>query len=250
MSAALHFGSIVCLGVGVGNLAWVDLVLLPAVLDARDVAATSKAPSAVAALDPARDQERGADLGSVARDGTAAPGSETLRGETSGRPGPSAAAPVGGAVLEPEATVEVAGRTEPGPEEPSPPPPTLPGERMPTPTVDPVPSVRGSVRFAFGSAALGPRARRRLDRLVAPLCTPRGCEGSVEIDGHTDPSGPRAVNLALSEARAETVRRILLRRGFRADSLHVRAHGPDQPPDADRGWAARRRVDVVGRSER
>lgn len=51
----------------------------------------------------------------------------------------------------------------------------------------------------------------------------------VEVIGHTDNSGSRARNLALSQARAEAVKAYVVERGIRPDMISVRGEGPDRP---------------------
>jgi outer membrane protein OmpA-like peptidoglycan-associated protein len=51
----------------------------------------------------------------------------------------------------------------------------------------------------------------------------------VEVQGHTDATGDPAYNLALSEARANAVRRALIERGVPAELLSARGYGPQRP---------------------
>lgn len=50
-----------------------------------------------------------------------------------------------------------------------------------------------------------------------------------EVIGHTDNAGPHDVNVALSLARAEAVKRYLVQRGLVADTIVTRGAGPDKP---------------------
>ncbi len=60
------------------------------------------------------------------------------------------------------------------------------------------------VRFGFDSAELTPAARQALDAVVARLVSEnRGIY--IEVQGHTDSSGPDAWNRALGRMRAEAV---------------------------------------------
>jgi outer membrane protein OmpA-like peptidoglycan-associated protein len=63
-------------------------------------------------------------------------------------------------------------------------------------------------RFACGRAVLTPNARAEIDRLVQQLqAAPRNVW--IEVEGHTDATGPQAFNKELGMARAEAVRQYL-----------------------------------------
>ena len=51
----------------------------------------------------------------------------------------------------------------------------------------------------------------------------------VEIQGHTDTEGPRPHNLLLSQRRADSVRKAMIRRGVDFQRLDSKGYGPDQP---------------------
>ena len=51
----------------------------------------------------------------------------------------------------------------------------------------------------------------------------------VRVEGHTDDRGSRARNRRLSQSRAEAVRRYLVRRGIRADTIEAIGFGEDKP---------------------
>lgn len=69
----------------------------------------------------------------------------------------------------------------------------------------------------------------------------------VTISGHTDNRGTRALNQALSTARANTVKAYLISKGISADRIHAKGYGFDQPV-ADNataeGRAQNRRVEL------
>jgi OOP family OmpA-OmpF porin len=84
-----------------------------------------------------------------------------------------------------------------------------------------------SLRFAEASAELDPASDAVLDEVAGAL---RPCAGSiVAISGHTDGAGSEAANLALSAARAGTVRDALQRRGIPANGLRARGYGSARP---------------------
>jgi outer membrane protein OmpA-like peptidoglycan-associated protein len=93
------------------------------------------------------------------------------------------------------------------------------------------------VTFDVGKATLRPESKAILDRVAASL----GANPTVrvEVGGHTSSTGPRAVNLRLSQARADAVRTYLISRGVPASRLTAKGYGPDKPV-ADNGSAAGR----------
>lgn len=104
----------------------------------------------------------------------------------------------------------------------------------------------GDVLFSTGSATLFPGAQRSVQRLAEVLR--RHTDRSVLIEGFTDSQGSESSNLALSQRRAEAVRRALVNQGIDADRVQVRGHG-EAYPVADNGTAAgrqqNRRVEIV-----
>lgn len=101
------------------------------------------------------------------------------------------------------------------------------------------------VTFGLGSAELHPSSTRTLDETAATLR--KHPEIHAEIAGHSDSTGPRALNLRLSRERADAVRDYLIGQGVAPDRLVATGVGPDQPI-ADNGTAegraANRRVEL------
>ena len=65
------------------------------------------------------------------------------------------------------------------------------------------------------------------------------------MQGHTDDRGPRALNVRLSQARAEAVRKALIQRGIAAARLSAKGYGPNVPIGdnaTDEGRQKNRRV--------
>ncbi len=54
-------------------------------------------------------------------------------------------------------------------------------------------------------------------------------DGSILVTGHTDISGPRALNMRLSQERADFVKNYLLQNGIDADKISSAYKGPDDP---------------------
>ena len=100
------------------------------------------------------------------------------------------------------------------------------------------------VEFESSLATLTPAGRLILDEMYAAIKQigmPR-----VDLIGHTDSSGNRQANIALSLARANTVRGYLIQKGIPADNLTAVGSGPDQPVtsnDSAEGRAKNRRIE-------
>jgi outer membrane protein OmpA-like peptidoglycan-associated protein len=91
---------------------------------------------------------------------------------------------------------------------------------------DPVPVtvvVPGDITFAFGQATLTAAGKTQLDMLITAANA--GGYGSVSVDGYTDQIGSDKVNLALSTARATTIRDYLLAHGLSALQIRATGHG-------------------------
>lgn len=83
------------------------------------------------------------------------------------------------------------------------------------------------VTFGLGSAMLTSGAMNVLDGVALSLNDNESIR--VEVSGHTDNTGARAVNMRLSQERAEAVREYLISRNVAPDRLVARGYGPDQP---------------------
>lgn len=73
-------------------------------------------------------------------------------------------------------------------------------------------------------------------------------DGRVRLEGHTDERGSREYNIALGEARAKTVSRMLQLQGVNPTQLNVVSYGEELPVDEGRNneaWAKNRRVNVI-----
>ncbi|WP_206955628.1 OmpA family protein [Trinickia acidisoli] len=101
-----------------------------------------------------------------------------------------------------------------------------------------------TIEFETGSATLAPEGRAILDQMASALAKMSG--KTVEIIGHTDNSGSRASNIALSQARADAVKGYLVTKGVAPRSMETMGVGPDQPiasNDTDDGRARNRRIE-------
>ena len=100
------------------------------------------------------------------------------------------------------------------------------------------------VEFESGSATLTPLGRTILDEMTAAI--KQIGSPKIQLIGHTDSQGNRQANVALSLARAGTVRNYLVEKGIPADTLSAAGSGPDQPVasnDTFEGRAKNRRIE-------
>jgi OOP family OmpA-OmpF porin len=100
------------------------------------------------------------------------------------------------------------------------------------------------IAFANGKAVILPSSFAVLDKAVAVLKEYPAIK--LEIQGHTDDSGPRDKNVALSQARADAVQKYLVDHGIEAARLTAKGYGPDQPVADNKtkaGKAQNRRVE-------
>lgn len=100
---------------------------------------------------------------------------------------------------------------------------------------------RSRIPFAAGSVSLSDRDRNLLDQIALYIEADSTVE-LVFVDGHTDSSGSRIQNRAISEDRARAVADYLIGAGVPEDKIIVRAHA-DQFP-ASRNAAENRRATV------
>ena len=97
---------------------------------------------------------------------------------------------------------------------------------------------RSRVPFGPGSTSLSNNDRQLLDNIVTYVLADSTIE-RVFVDGHTDSSGSRINNRALSEERANVVADYLIEQGISQDLIIVRAHA-DQYPASNRAADNRR----------
>jgi len=162
---------------------------------------------------------------------------------------PAAAAPVV-APAEPRTTAAPARAQPPAAAQsavvvPALPPVAAPAAPVPAAT----PSIDLTVQFQTGSAELTPDAMRTLDQLGRALSSDALAAYRFRIEGHTDTTGSRDVNMTLSQARAARVAEYLQAKfGVAASRLEPVGRGqqalkvatPDQTPEP-----RNRRVQVI-----
>ncbi len=104
----------------------------------------------------------------------------------------------------------------------------------------------GDVLFESGETQLQPGARENLNDVVDLLQSEP--ERRIRIEGHTDSSGPAAVNMRISEERAQAVMDSLVSMGIAQDRIQVVGMGEEFPIASNESQAGRsqnRRVDVI-----
>jgi len=102
------------------------------------------------------------------------------------------------------------------------------------------------VAFAPGSATLNAAAQAEVRAFAQALQRPQLAEMRFRIEGHTDSSGGRAINMTLSEQRARAVADYLVAQGVARSRLEVEGYGYDRPlPGRSAAAAANRRVEAV-----
>ncbi|WP_321810686.1 MULTISPECIES: OmpA family protein [unclassified Burkholderia] len=101
-----------------------------------------------------------------------------------------------------------------------------------------------TIEFETGSATLTPQGRQILDQMAAALAKMQN--RTVDIIGHTDNSGNRTSNIALSQARADAVKGYLITKSIPPQQMTTTGVGPDQPiapNDTAEGRARNRRIE-------
>lgn len=104
-----------------------------------------------------------------------------------------------------------------------------------------------SVKFPVDGSQLSSEAETRLTDLATKL---KGDNRNVylEIQGHTDNTGTKALNMRLGEERAEAVRLFLNQQGVALNRMSTISYGDTSPvaPNANRaGRAQNRRVAII-----
>jgi len=100
-----------------------------------------------------------------------------------------------------------------------------------------------SVDFGFDSTTIPASSKPLFDNAIYTL--KRNSNLKVQLEGHTDSTGPEAYNQGLSERRAEAVKKHLVESGIDASRLTTVGYGesnPISPNDTAKGRTENRRV--------
>jgi outer membrane protein OmpA-like peptidoglycan-associated protein len=104
-----------------------------------------------------------------------------------------------------------------------------------------------SVKFPVDGSKLSPEAQTRLMDFISKLKSDNK-NVYLEIQGHTDATGPKPLNERLGEERAEAVRLFMNQQGVPLNRMATISYGPDAPvaPNTTReGRAQNRRVVLI-----
>ena len=104
-----------------------------------------------------------------------------------------------------------------------------------------------AVKFPVNKHELSNEAREALDAFAERLKT-ENKNVYLEIQGHTDATGPDELNYKLGEARAEAVRRYLNKQGVALNRMSTISYGKAEPVESNKtreGRSKNRRVVVV-----
>lgn len=102
------------------------------------------------------------------------------------------------------------------------------------------------ILFDKGKDTLKPAALESLSRAASTL---RESQTDIIIQGHTDSTGTDAVNLPLSQKRADRVREFLIIRGVPSSSMVAIGYGASRPAfpndtETNRAWNRRVQLEV------
>jgi OmpA-OmpF porin, OOP family len=106
--------------------------------------------------------------------------------------------------------------------------------------------VLDGVEFTTGKATLRPDSYARLDSMVEYMTHKKSAR--IEISGHTDNAGKKAVNKKLSQQRADAVRDYLISKGIEKDRIKAVGYGdekPIAPNDTSEGRQKNRRIEAI-----
>jgi OOP family OmpA-OmpF porin len=101
-----------------------------------------------------------------------------------------------------------------------------------------------TIEFASSSARITARGAAVLDRLIPIIKSVK--DASIEISGHTDPTGGEALNRELSQARAQSVLEYLVAKGVPRGRLKAIGYGSKKPVASNAtpwGRLANRRIE-------
>ena len=95
-------------------------------------------------------------------------------------------------------------------------------------------------------SVLGQKDDIKLDEVIDYL--KNNPDGSILVNGHADITGPRALNIRLSQERADYVKSYMVRGGIDANKVTSSSKGPDEPAadnSTPEGRAKNRRAVVI-----
>ena len=102
------------------------------------------------------------------------------------------------------------------------------------------------IEFETGSATIRPASYRMLDEIFESAVVAEGLK--LGVYGHTDNNGSDAVNMPLSEKRADAVKEYLVSKGLKDGRIETRGFGSSKPVadnSSEAGRSRNRRVEIV-----
>jgi OmpA-OmpF porin, OOP family len=103
-----------------------------------------------------------------------------------------------------------------------------------------------SIEFETGSANIRPYSYKLLDEIFQSAVVAEGLK--LGVYGHTDNNGSDAINIPLSEKRANAVKTYLLKKGLKEVRVEAKGLGSSQPiadNNSEAGRSKNRRVEIV-----
>lgn len=103
-----------------------------------------------------------------------------------------------------------------------------------------------SIGFETGSAKIKPVSYKMLDEIFESAVVAEGLK--IGVYGHTDNKGSDAVNMPLSEQRAEAVQAYLVKKGLKENRMEAKGFGSTKPiadNSSEAGRSKNRRVEIV-----
>jgi outer membrane protein OmpA-like peptidoglycan-associated protein len=107
--------------------------------------------------------------------------------------------------------------------------------------------IKDKVFFATAKATILPRSFPLLNQVAAVIRNHPELK-HLRVEGHTDDTGGRDINVRLSQSRADSVKAYLSHQGVEEERLDAKGFGPDRPADSnatEAGRANNRRVEFV-----
>ena len=103
-----------------------------------------------------------------------------------------------------------------------------------------------SIEFETGSANIKTSSYKLLDEIFESAVVAEGLK--IGVYGHTDNKGSDAVNIPLSEQRAEAVKAYLQKKGLKENRVEAKGYGAEKPiadNSTEEGRSKNRRVEIV-----
>jgi outer membrane protein OmpA-like peptidoglycan-associated protein len=103
-----------------------------------------------------------------------------------------------------------------------------------------------SIEFEIGSANIRPSSYKLLDEIFQSAVVAEGLK--LGVFGHTDNNGGDAINIPLSERRANAVKAYLLEKGLKENRIEAKGYGSSKPiadNNTELGKSKNRRVEIV-----